>query len=131
MKKRNLVSKQFIFYSLIGFSGVFLDLILFSFLHYKLEINFQLANVLSTTAGIINNFLFNAFLNFKAKDHLLKRFMKFYVIGLLGLSFSAALLEVLIRYFEMPALVAKIITIIVIVILQFNLNKKFSFSKSY
>ena len=48
-------------------------------------------------------------------------------MGLVGLVLSAVSLYFLIEYAELGEVVAKVITLMVIVLLQYNLNKRFSF----
>lgn len=126
---KKYISRQFIVYSVIGFSGVFIDYIIYLILVYGFDVNYQLANWISTSCGITNNFFLNAYLNFKTTNRLLLRFLKFYGVGLLGLAVTAALLYILVALFGVSAFIAKGLTIFVVVILQYSLNKKFSFGR--
>lgn len=123
-------SWQFICYSIIGVSGVCLDYLSYAFLWKILGWHYLTANVLSTSIGITNNFIWNAMLNFKTRDRLLIRFATFYGIGIVGLMVTMALLWAQVDRLGIHPLVAKLSTIIIVLLLQYNLNKRLSFRKS-
>lgn len=119
--------KHFVIYSLIGFSGVFLDLFMFYILYEKFNISHQIANVFSTSLGIGNNFLLNAFFNFKKTDNIWVRFIRFYAIGMVGLLATAAFLYVTVDRLGFDATLSKMVSVVGVVLLQYALNKKYSF----
>lgn len=119
--------KHFIKYAMIGITGVSIDMVMFYVLNKNVGMHYQLSNVISVSCGITNNFLLNAFFNFKMKDRLLIRFFQFYSIGLFGLLISAGLLYLFVEHFLILEIVAKIMTVGVVTIIQFNLNKIFTF----
>lgn len=121
--------RNFIFYAVIGISGVTLDYILYAILYQGFTWNYLVASVVSTSAGITNNFIWNCLLNFRTKDRILRRFATFYGVGLLGLTLASALLYAQVEYFGAPPLIAKFSTIIIVLLLQYNLNKRYSFAK--
>jgi putative flippase GtrA len=128
--RRQLIArKTFIFYSLIGVSGATLDYVCFVLLVHYASWHYLLTNIISTTLGITNNFFLNARFNFGVKDRLFSRFLRFYCIGLLGLALSSVILFLLIDRLRLTPEVSKFVVIVVIVILQYNLNKRFSFRK--
>lgn len=120
--------KSFIIYSFIGVSGATLDFVLFAVL-LKINIYYLVANVISVSAGISNNFILNILFNFKVSDKLLTRFISFYSVGISGLFISSVLLYLFITIFHWPELLSKFFTIFAIVLLQYNLNRKISFKK--
>ena len=121
--------RELIKYCIIGCSGALLDFIVYTILIKAFGMNYLLANALSVTAGITNNFFLNAYLNFKVTDKLFKRFISFYLVGMLGLLVSEILLYLLVDIMSMNSIIAKIITIFVITIVQFILNKTITFKK--
>jgi putative flippase GtrA len=129
---RGLVSRHwnFLFYSLIGVSGASLDYLLFVGIHSWGGMDKYLANAISVTAGISNNFVLNAFLNFKSRDRLLRRFTCFYATGIAGLLLSNLLLHLGVDRLGMSAPLVKFLSIFFVVLLQYNLNKTFAFGKS-
>ena len=121
--------RELIKYCIIGCSGALLDFIVYTILIKAFGMNYLLANALSVTAGITNNFFLNAYLNFKVTDNMFKRFISFYLVGMLGLVISEILLYLLVDIMSMNSIIAKIITIFVITIVQFILNKTITFKK--
>ncbi len=128
---RGFVSKHwnFLFYSLIGVSGASLDYILFVALHSLGGTDKYLANAISVTVGITNNFVLNAFLNFQQNNRLLQRFAYFYATGIAGLLLSNLILFVGIDKLLFNAPATKFFSIFFIVLLQYNLNKRLAFKK--
>jgi len=114
-------------YALIGITGVVLDFIIFVLLTQKLQMNYQVANVISVSCGITNNFILNYFFNFNSRGYFIKRFAKFYSIGLLGLLLNSLLLFVMIHLLHTPQNIAKLCSLLVVVCMQFILNKKITF----
>ena len=119
--------RSFVLYQLIGVSGVLLDLVLFLGLYNALGVHEQLATVLSTSAGITNNFLLNSYLNFRRRDGMLRRFARFYTVGLVGIALVAALLVVFHTWMGVDANIVKVASMPVVAVLQFFLNKRWSF----
>ena len=122
--------KHFILYSLIGISGATLDFFMFFILNKFFNVYYQYANFISISCGITNNFFLNAYLNFKKTDKILRRYSQFYIIGMLGWLISFGLLHVLIEKLSFNKILSKIITIAVITIIQFFLNKSLTFRKA-
>ena len=121
--------KKFLFYSIIGVSGVVLDLIVFIILSNYFNIDTKIATAVSVTIGITNNFILNTTLNFRLKDKLLKRFISFYLVGWIGLGISEIMLFTMSDVLKLNSNFVKISSIFVIVAVQYNLNKFISFGQ--
>ena len=121
--------RNLLLYCIIGCVGATLDFVIFSALTTLANIYHQTANFISVSAGIIVNFFLNYHFNFKSSGKLLSRLFSFYLIGLLGLGFSAALLWIFIDRLAIPVAPAKIVTIFFVTMLQYTLNKYISFKK--
>jgi putative flippase GtrA len=119
--------RLFLLYAIIGGVSASLDFAIFTVLTRFGAINYLIANVISTNCGILNSFLCNRHFNFKVKDKTLRRFLIFYSVGLLGLLVSSIFLWILIEKLSINTLVSKAITIVIITILQFSLNKFITF----
>ncbi len=119
--------RQFIIYGIIGVSGATLDFVVFYVLANTLSVHYAVATALSTSLGIVNNFIWNVLFNFKTKDNIIKRFVSFYLVGLTGLLLSIAILYVCVDIMHFNKNISKLFTIFVIVLLQYNLNKRVSF----
>ena len=121
--------RSFVVYCVIGVSGVALDYASYFVLVNWIGVYYLLANAISSSLGITNNFLLNSFFNFKVKDRMLVRFVSFYCVGLLGLAVSSAMLFVMVTLAHMNPNYSKLWTLAVIVLLQYNLNRLISFRK--
>ena len=119
---------ELIRYCLIGATGASLDALLF-WLMTRAGIYYQVANFISVTCGIVNNFFLNAFFNFKTKNRLVRRFCSFYTIGMLGWGVSALLLWLFIERWGLRPLASKLAIIFIVTALQFTLNKIFTFAR--
>lgn len=119
--------KQFILYSIIGASGATLDFVAFLVLYNSLGVNPSVATAISISLGIINNFVLNVLFNFRTRTHIFKRFMSFYAVGLLGILVSIAMIFILHDCMGLDANIAKLLSIPVIVVIQYTLNKHITF----
>ncbi|RZU33090.1 GtrA family protein [Blastococcus saxobsidens] len=119
--------RSFVLYQLIGVTGVLLDLVLFLVLYNVVGMHEQIATAISTSAGITNNFLLNSYLNFRKRDGMLRRFARFYSVGLLGIALVAVLLLVFHTWLGVDANIVKVASMPVVAVVQFFLNKRWSF----
>lgn len=121
--------RTFIIYAIIGVSGVMLDLISFYLMNSFFHINHQIANFISTSLGIINNFFWNAFLNFKVNDKLIKRFVSFYMVGMTGLILTAIILYIFVDTLHFNPSAVKAGSLFFVLVVQYSLNKNVSFKR--
>ncbi|WP_461081328.1 GtrA family protein [Streptomyces deserti] len=119
--------RQLIRYTLIGGSGVTLDLVAFLLLHNAAGLDEQAANALSTTLGITNNFVLNALFTFDRRDRIVVRFLRFYAVGLSGIALTYLLLLVFTDSLGIDANLVKAGSLPLVLALQFALNRKWSF----
>ena len=120
--------RNFIIYAIIGVSGASLDWLVFIALtSYLPAIHYLLSNIISTSCGITNNFILNAKFNFGVRDRLLYRFIAFASVGILGIGISSVILYLYKNFTPVPIGIAKGVTIFVIVIVQYNLNRRIAF----
>jgi putative flippase GtrA len=119
--------RTFLTYSVIGVCGIVIDLLLFVLLVAVFDVHAVLATIISTSAGITNNFILNAFFNFRKRDHLVWRFVSFYGVGATGILASGLILLVFSDLFALDATMVKIISVPPIVLAQYFLNKHVSF----
>lgn len=126
-KKHVIRRKQFILYAIIGVSGVAIDYIAYSLGVQVFGLGLLLANFISVSLGIINNFALNVRFNFKTYDKLWTRFGIFYSVGFLGLLFSDLLLIIFNNGFKFSPLIAKLLTLPFVLVAQYVINKAVSF----
>jgi putative flippase GtrA len=120
--------RQLVRYTLIGGTGVALDLVAFLVLHNLAGMDEQVANVLSTTLGITNNFVLNALFTFERRDRLVVRFLRFYAVGLTGIALTYLLFLVFTDGLGIDADLVKAGSLPLVLALQFVLNRKWSFA---
>jgi putative flippase GtrA len=123
-------NRQFVLYCLIGASGATLDFLIYSALVKLADLNVQIANAIGYTSGTVLSFVLNSRFNFKTKDWLTLRFVSFCAVGLLGWSASAAALYLLINRCGLNNYLAKLLTIAIVVLVQYNLNRLISFRQT-
>jgi dolichol-phosphate mannosyltransferase len=120
--------RQLITYALVGVSGVLLDMGAFLLLYNVAGMHEQVANVLSTSLGITNNFVLNALFTFSKRDRLLMRYLRFYAVGLTGITLTFVLLAVFSRGLGIDPNLVKAGSLPVVLVFQFLLNRKWSFA---
>ncbi|WP_234438250.1 GtrA family protein [Streptomyces sp. 303MFCol5.2] len=120
--------RQLITYALVGGSGVLLDLGAFLLLYNVVGLHEQVANVLSTSLGITNNFVLNALFTFGKRDRPLLRYLRFYAVGLTGIALTFVLLAVFSRGLGIDPNLVKAGSLPLVLVFQFALNRKWSFA---
>ena len=120
--------RELILYGLIGGFCAALDFGVYTVL--GLWIPYLWANVISVHCGIFTSFFLNRSLNFKVKDKAAQRFTIFYLVGLSGLALSEGLIWLLASQFAWNPILAKLLTVFVVALYQFLLNKFITFKKS-
>ena len=122
--------RNLIVYGFLGGFCAALDFAIFTLLCHFEIMPYLFANVISTHIGIFTSFLLNRSYNFKVKDKTLLRFLSFYAVGLIGLGLSSILLWLMVDKAQWNKLVCKLITIVVVSLVQFVLNKFVTFKQS-
>ncbi|MBB5154156.1 GtrA family protein [Saccharopolyspora phatthalungensis] len=122
-----LISRSLLRYAVIGASGVVLDYLLFVLLFNAIGLHEQLANAISTTAGITNNFVLNTLFNFRKRDRILVRFLRFYAVGVTGIGLTFVLLQGFSGWLGIDPNLVKAGSLPVVLLFQYTINKKWSF----
>jgi putative flippase GtrA len=120
---------SFLKYALIGCLGLVVDMGLFYFFTKVLSINYLVSNVMSSSLAVLHNFILNSWITFKVKDKLLLRFISFYSIALAGMAVSSGMLALFIEVFHMDDMISKAISVFVVALLQYFVNKKWTFGE--
>lgn len=118
---------QFLLYCVCGGVGVSTDYAVF----YLLVTNgtwYQTANALGYLAGTLMSFFLNRIFTFGMRDRVLQRLAMFVLIATLGFTASGLLLWLLVQWMHIDARIAKLITLPVVVVLQFSLNRRITFN---
>lgn len=117
---------QFLLYCLCGGMGVSTDYLVY-YLSVTSGMWYQGANGLGYVAGTLVSFSLNRIFTFAVRDRVWQRLALFLSIAAVGFGASAALLWVLVQHFGVDARIAKLITLPMVVVLQFSMNRRFTF----
>ncbi|MDB6229794.1 GtrA family protein [Lactobacillus amylovorus] len=120
---------QLVKYVLIGILGLIVDFGVYTVLTH-FTINVEIANIISSTCGIINNFFWNSYANFKVHDRLILRFISYFLVGQITTIFTTISLFIFATKMGFPHLIVKIIATFVATLIQFIINKIITFRKS-
>lgn len=119
---------QLVKYVLIGVLGLIVDFGVYTILtHFKM--NVELANIISSTCGIINNFFWNSYTNFKVHDYLFIRFISYFLVGQITTVFTTVSLFIFVTQLGYPHLIVKAVATFVATLIQFIINKIITFKK--
>lgn len=122
--------RNLILYGIIGSCTATLDFLIFTGLTQITAIHYIVANVISCGTGILCSFLLNRKYNFKVTDHTIRRMIIFFSVGIFGLFLSSVILHICIDELQLNELWSKVLSIVIVVIIQFLLNKYVSFRVS-
>lgn len=128
--KRYPLLREIFLCGIIGCSTACLDSGIFLVLR-KFHINLYLSNFVGNNVGITVSFLLNTFLNFKVKDCITQRMLRFFAVGYCGLLLSMFLMYVGINILFLKEITVKLISIIIVAVFQFILNKSFTYRRSH
>ena len=121
--------RTLILYGLIGCFCAALDFGIYTLLcHYHI-LPYLWANIISIHLGIFTSFVLNRSVNFKVKDHPKTRFASFYAVGLAGLGISELMLYLMVTVGGWNEVVCKLISIVVVALIQYILNKYITFKQ--
>lgn len=119
--------RNLILYGIIGAFSASLDFGIYSGLYYWDIMPYLWANIISIHVGIFTSFVLNRSINFKMKDKVKTRFLSFYTVGIVGLGISTIMLWLMVDMAQWNEIVCKLITIVVVALVQFLLNKHITF----
>ncbi len=119
--------RNLILYGIIGGFCAGLDFFVYSVLCQFEVMLYLWANVISIHCGIFCSFFLNRSFNFKVKDRATQRFLSFYAVGLTGLAISEGMLYLMVTMVGWNELFCKLISIVVVALIQFILNKYITF----
>lgn len=122
--------ERFIIYMIIGGGAVVIDVGLFALLTNALDMHIILANTAAVFTAMLYSFGLNARFNFKVTDNLLARFASFAVVTGIGYLISTVMLYGLSDILGLNALLVKVASLPVVLVAQFMLNSRFTFSDS-
>ena len=120
---------QLVKYVLIGVLGLVIDFGAYTILTL-FKVNVEVANIISSTCGIINNFFWNSYTNFKVHNCLLLRFISYFLVGQITTVFTTVSLFIFVTKLGFPHLIVKAVATFIATLIQFVINKVITFRKS-
>lgn len=126
---------RFLRFGLVGFSGVFVDMLVLYLLSDPSTLGWNLtrSKIIASELAIVNNFLWNDLWTFgdisrsqRGNRTRFKRFIKFNVICLMGLILNVLILNLLYNAFGINRYVANLIAIVLVTFWNFWINLKLS-----
>jgi putative flippase GtrA len=118
---------EFFRYLLCGGIGVVVDLIIFLFF-LELGVWYQYSNGIGYLAGTFASFFLNRIFTFSNSSKILKRFASFLFVASLGFATSIFMLWLLVDSLMINAQLAKILTLPIVIFIQYILNKNITFN---
>jgi len=120
------IFKQMVLYGVFGLIAAVVDFLVFSFVNGLPVVNNPvIGNIAGSTTGFVLSFSLNTVFNFKKKNKLLRRFLSYFTICLVGMLISSTAIYLLQDTMNISGL--KIICIAVVAFIQFVLNKVITF----
>ena len=123
---------QLVRYGLIGVLGIIIDYGVFYLLDkfgYHASWTPYVNQFISSNCGLINNFFWNSYTNFKVSDHMWRRFGEYYLIGQTTTVLVWLALLIFSTWLGFDVLIVKAISTIVATLIQFGVNKLITFKK--
>jgi dolichol-phosphate mannosyltransferase len=126
---------RFLRFALVGFSGVFVDMVIFYLLSDPSTLHWGLtrSKVIAAEIAIINNFLWNDAWTFGdvarqqgALKQRFKRLVKFNLVCLAGLALNVVILNLLFNTLHLDRYVANLLAIAIVTLWNFWINLKLS-----
>lgn len=124
-KYGSLIREMFL-YGVFGLTSACMDALSFKLLQ-QTALPMLLSNFISVNIGITVSFFLNTFLNFKKKDNIDKRALRFWAVGYIGLLLSTGFMWVGVTVLNKPEMIVKVISIVFVAAVQYCLNKFITF----
>lgn len=126
------LAKKFVKFGVVGFTGVIIDFGITWLLKEKLHLNPYLANSTGFVCAASNNWLLNRLWTFRSRHpQILRQYLIFMVVSLIGLGLNNAVVWVGITWFLLNFYVAKVVAVGVVMFWNFVINYKFTFAHTH
>jgi len=119
---------QFLLYCVCGGIGVTTDYLIY-YSALTLGLWYQAANALGYASGTLASFFLNRKITFGVHDKVARRLAIFFGVAAIGFSASALMLWLMVDVMAVDAKLAKLLTLPVVVVIQFSMNRHFTFSE--
>ncbi|EKE14721.1 MAG: hypothetical protein ACD_12C00326G0002 [uncultured bacterium] len=127
IEKNQKINIQFFRYLLVGGIATLVDLGSLFVLTDLLGIYYLISGAIAFILGLLINYLLARFWVFRSRYSVIKEFMIFSFIGLIGLGLNELLLYILVAIFYWWYLAAKIVSIFLVLVWNFLARRKYAF----
>lgn len=107
---KNIFSKQYLKYCVVGTIGGIIELALFYFLNDRIQINYLIANVITFVVTVTILYFLNKKFVYKAENKDNAGFIMFFVSRTAGFVIDSIVLSVCLTIFMFPSLISKFIS---------------------
>jgi len=122
------VTKQFVKFCLVGFTNMAIDILVYWFFTRLFNIYYILASVLSFVVAVTWSFFMNRRWTFRYNGlDMTSQYVKFFVVNISVMVLNLSFLFILVDWFGVYDLLAKLMTAVVLAIVNFSVNKLWTF----
>ncbi len=107
---KNIFSKQYLKYCIVGTIGGTIELALFYFLNDVLQINYLVANIVTFIVTVTILYFLNKKFVYEADNNDNVGFVMFFVSRIAGLVIDSIVLTVCLKIFMIPSIISKFIS---------------------
>ena len=120
--------RQFIKFGIVGAIGTVVDVTILVFLKEIVGLNVYVANSISFTLAVFNNYTLNSLWTFGDQERWHQRqLVQFFIVSIVGLALSSALLFFFHDIVHLHYLIAKVLGILVVLFWNFSANRFWTF----
>ncbi len=135
MTKENIFSTafliKFIKFSVVGFSGLFVDFGLTWLLKEKARIPKFIANAIGFSSAATSNYILNRIWTYQSSNpRVILEYSEFFAVSLIGLALNTFIIWLLNVKFKMNFYLAKVIATVLVTLWNFGANTFFTFNQS-
>jgi putative flippase GtrA len=122
--------RQFIKFGIVGAIGTIVDVTILVFLKEIVGLNVYIANSISFSIAVLNNYTLNSLWTFgdQEKRHH-RQLVQFFIVSVVGLALSQALLFFFHDVLHLHYLIAKVLGILVVLFWNFFANRFWTFKE--
>ena len=119
---------NFIKYTLVGITGLILDMIILYCLVEFLHMPVVPASAISFFVSMVNNFFLHKYWTFKDLSHHFERqFVSFFIIALANLAITVVCMYFFSDILKIWYMIAKVLTSIIVLIFSYTMNRMWTF----
>lgn len=120
---------KFIKFSLVGFSGLFVDFGITFLLKEVFKVQKYISNAIGFTIAATTNYMLNRIWTFNSHNpHIALEFSRFFMIALIGLGINSAIIWLMNGKFKVNFYLSKLVATLIVTLWNFLINAYFTFA---